>query len=74
MVMNPDEPTSPLGLRKWGVFVTLKASTRASRLIFLIGNLRKSERSRFPQPGPRIVLRPVLPKRTSVTGAHALVA
>ena len=28
----------------------------------------------FHHPGPRTELRPVLPGRTSVTGAHALVS
>ena len=72
IVMNPGRLTFLSGWLKCGVLVTLKASTRASRFTRPIGKRRKSPKSMFHQPGPRTELRPVLPKRTSVTEAQAL--
>src|SRR5262245_39725054 len=61
------------GLLKAGVLLTLKTSHRNCRLSrSVILKLRKRLASRLMTPGPRRILRPVLPKRTPVTGANAV--
>ena len=67
--------TLPFGLAKCGVLLTLNASARNCSLTCrLIENVRKRLASIFTTPGPRIVLRPTLPNRTSVTRANAVVS
>ena len=67
--------TLTFGAAKCGEFVRLKASARncaTNRSVML--KSRNRLRSRFRRPGPSRMLRPDVPKRTSSTGANALVS
>ena len=64
---------SLFGPLKCDVFGRLKNSVRNVRLArSFIANVRLMLRSVFQTPGRRNILRPLVPKRTSVTGTNAV--
>src|SRR5260370_9506671 len=61
---NPEEEIAPLGDAKFGTFRELKNSARNSDWIRSVTGMRLlTETSMFLCPGPRMVLRPTLPKK-----------
>src|SRR5947208_1896768 len=61
MVPNAELPSWPLGLANCGWFRMLNASIRASVCIAPIFVFLINDRSTLKSPGPRTLLRPVLP-------------
>src|SRR4051794_13470568 len=63
------------GFAKCGVLLKLNDSARNCRLIFSVAlKVRKRLKSAFTTPGPRMVFRPTVPKRTPVGRANAVVS